>query len=180
MNLNDYMVRYYPDVEITCYPWVYHDRFEHYLPKKHRLDTLGHQRTGPMDVGRFNRLKADIAENGIENPFIIEYYRKDLPNARGLRESPVLAIRTGNNRAEAMSQLGMSRGPALFVVPRTQRDMLPSDPHIDFSMDRNLERQVNSLWKAVVRGNDEPLGEIGAWRDCELLVDLVRMSKDGK
>ena len=181
MNLNDYMVRYYPDVEITCFPWVYHDRYEHYLPKANIHDKIGHQRTGPMDCGRFNALKDDIAQHGIENPFIIEFYRKDLPNAKGLRDEAVLAIRTGNNRAEAMHQLGLSRAPALFVVPRSVKGLLPaSDEYRDFVMDQTLERQVSALWKEVVRGNDEPLGLIGAWRDSELLTDLIRMSKNGK
>lgn len=178
MNIDDYMVRFYPDTEITCYPWVYHDRYEAYLPKAHPHDDRGHQRTGPMDCGRFNRLKEDIEANGIENPFIIEFYRKDLPNAKGLRDAPVLAIRTGNNRAEAMSQLGLSRGPALFVVPRGVENRLPrSDEHKDFNMDRHLERDVAGLWDEVVRGNDEPLGTVDAWRDSQLLTDLIRLSK---
>lgn len=177
MKLDDYLIRYYPETEITCYPWVYHDRFEHYLPGA-KNGKPGHQRTGPMDLGAFNRLKDDIARHGVENPFIIEYYRKHLPNAAGVREDNCLAIRTGNNRAEAMQQLGLSRGPALFVVPRRLRPELPSDRHRNLPLDRTLELHVSRLWHEVVRGNDAPLGIKGAWRDCELLVDLIRMSKD--
>ena len=179
MNIDDYMVRYYPRVEITRYPWVYHDRYEHYLPKVNKHDALGHQRTGSMDLSRFNALKNDIAKHGIENPFIIEYYRKDLPNAGGLRAEPCLAIRTGNNRAEAMSQLGMSDAPALFVVPRSQEPYLPREyEYRDLNMDASLEQCVSELWRPVVRGYDEPIGVAGAWRDSELLVDLVRLAKD--
>jgi hypothetical protein len=179
MKIEDYMVRYYPRVEITCYPWVYHDRHEHYLPKVNRHDLIGYQRTGPMDCSRFDALKADIEKYGIENPFIIEFYRKDLPNAEGVRAEPCLAIRTGNNRAEALRQLNLSTGPALFVVPRSQEPYLPRDSEYrDLNMDGSLEACVSELWRPVVRGNDEPIGVAGAWRDSELLTDLVRLSKD--
>ena len=132
-----------------------------------------------MDCGGFDRLKADIEENGIENPFIIEYYCKELPNAAGLRKEPCLAIRTGNNRAEAMQQLGLSLGPALFVVPRGQEPFLPREyEYRDFNMDASLEQCVSGLWRPVVRGNEEPLGVAAAWQDSELLVDLIRIAKD--
>ena len=178
MMTETYMVRYYEEVDILRYPWVYHDRYEHYLPKKNPRDEMGYMRTGPMDCAGFTRLKDDIEENGIECPFIIEYYRKDLPNAKGLRDAPVLAIRTGNNRAEALCQLGITFAPALFVVPRTQLKNLPTDPHVDLVMDRTLASQVNKYWHEIVRGNNEPIGLIGAWRDSELLTDICRETEN--
>ena len=174
VNPANWIVRFYEEVDILQYPWVYHDRYEEWLPKKNPRDAMGHQRTGPMDWEGFNRLKEDIRVNGIECPFIVEYYCKDLPNAKGLREAPVLAIRTGNNRAEAMHQLGMWVAPALFVVPVEQVGKLPTDGYVDIPCDKNLTRNVNQLWKEVVRGNDEPMGEVGAWRDSVLLTDLIR------
>lgn len=178
MIVENYMIRFYPSVKILDYPWVYYDRYEDYLPKKNRRDQFGHARTGSMDMGRFTALKDDIAEHGIENPFIIEHYCKDLPNAKGFRDAPVLAIRTGNNRAEAMQQLGISEAPALFVVPKTQLNHLPTCTHVDIPLDRWLEKNVCKLWKEVVRSNDEPLGIVGAWRDSELLMDIIRESKN--
>ncbi len=178
--IENFMIRFYPSINILNYPWVYYDRYEDYLPKKNPRDQFGHVRTGSMDYGRFTLLKSDIAEHGVENPFIIEYYNKDLPNAQGLREAPVLAIRTGNNRAEAMQQLGITNAPALFVVPKTQLINLPTISYIDIPIDKRLEGEVCKLWKEVVRGNDEPLGIVGAWRDSELLTDIIRESRDVK
>ena len=177
--IENYMIRFYPSVKILDYPWVYFDRYEDYLPKKNPRDQFGHARTGSMDMGRFTALKDDIEKHGVENPFIIEYYNKDLPNAQGLREAPVLAIRTGNNRAEAMHQLNITEAPALFVVPKTQLNHLPTASHIVIPINQWLEKEVCKLWKEVVRGNDEPLGIVGAWRDSVLLTDLIRESRNG-
>ena len=178
LPIENYMIRYYPCVRILDYPWVYFDRYEDYLPKKNPRDQFGHARTGSMDMGRFDRLKLDIALYGIECPFIIEHYCKDLPNAEGLRDAPVLAIRTGNNRAEAMDQLNITKAPALFVVPKTQLSHLPTCTHVNIPINKWLEKEVCKLWKEVVRGNDEPLGIVGAWRDSVLLTDLIRESRN--
>lgn len=173
------MIRFYPLVNVMGYPWVYYDRYETYLPKKNPRDERGHQRTGPMDCTRFNRLLEDIRVNGKENPFIIEYYCKDLPNAKGLRDAPVLAIRTGNNCAEAMQQLGLTDAPALFVVPKTQEPRLPPAPHIDIPIDEYLVGEICALWRELPRGNEDPIGEKGAWRDSELLTDIIRETQNG-
>ncbi len=172
------MVRFYPSVRFVDYPWVYYDRYEAYLPKKNPRDEKGHQRTGPMDCAGFDRLFEDIKKRGKENPFIVEYYCKDLPNAQGFRDAPVLAIRTGNNCAEAMIQLGMTDAPILFVIPKTQVRRLPAGMFIDILIDGDLLRNISKLWKDLPRGNDEPIGEKNAWRDSELLVDLI--SETGK
>lgn len=177
-EIANWMIRYYPSVRIHDYPWVYRDCYHEQLPKKNPCDELGHKRMGNMGVAQFDVLKDDIAEHGIENPFIIEYYCKDLPNAKGLRDAPVLAIRTGNNRAECMRQLKISYAPALFVVPRTQVAKLPTAHHIVIPINRWLEKEVCKLWKEVVRGDDEPIGVVGAWRDSVLLTDIIRESKD--
>lgn len=176
MELSNYLVRYYPSVEITKYPHVYHDRYEHYLPREPGVPRSqpGHARTGPYDYGAFTRLKDDIEEHGVQNPFIIEHYCKDLPNAKGLRVAPVLAIRTGNNRAEVMHQLGISHGPALFVVPRTQQPNLPTDESVDIPFTRDFATHIGELWSEVIRGNDEPIGKPNAWNDSQLLVDIVQ------
>ncbi len=178
MVIENYMVRFYPSVKILDYPWVYYDRYEDYLPKKDPRELVGHVRTGSMDWGRFTALKDDIEKHGVENPFIIEHYCKDLPNAKGFRDAPVLAIRTGNNRAEAMSQLKIFEAPALFVVPKTQLSHLPTSSHTDIPIDCRLGGTVAKLWKEVVRGNDEPLGVVSAWRDSELLTDIIRESRN--
>jgi len=178
MNAVNYMVRYYPLVDVMGYPWVYYDRYETFLPKKCPRDEMGHQRTGPMDCTRFDRLLEDIREHGKENPFIVEYYCKDLPNAKGLRDAPVLAIRTGNNCAEAMKQLGLTNAKALFVVPKSQITNLPTSPHFDIPIDGNLEREINALWRELPRGNEDPIGEKAASRDSELLTDLIRSTKE--
>lgn len=176
--IENFIIRFYESANVLKYPWVYYDRYEDFLPKENIRDELGHQRTGSMDCGGFDRLMADIKEHGIENPFIIEYYNKDLPNAQGLREAPVLAIRTGNNRAEAMHQLKITNAPALFVVPRTQVGNLPTTGYVDIPINRYLEGRVCDLWHEVVRGNDEPLGIVSAWRDSELLTDIIRGTKN--
>ncbi len=176
--VENYMVRFYSSVDVMGYPWVYYDRYETYLPKKCPRDEMGHQRTGPMDCAQFNRLFEDIRANGKENPFIIEYYCKDLPNAKGFRDAPVLAIRTGNNCAEAMKQLGLTHAPALFVVPKTQQTRLPTDPYTDIPINKNLQNAVQNLWRELPRGNDEPIGEKAAWRDSELLTDLIRSTME--
>ena len=181
--LENFMVRYYPKCRIIDYPWVYCDRYEDYLPKENPRDAKGHIRTGNMCWLLFSDLKLDIAEHGIENPFIIEYYCKDLPNRGGFRDAPVLAIRTGNNRAECMKQLGLTDAPALFVVPKTQIANLPTDPYIDIALDRMFEKNVAKLWKEVERtgpNREEPLGIVGAWRDSKLLTDIIREIKNVK
>lgn len=175
MNLADWLIRFYPRTEITCYPWVYHDRYEHYLPKKNRTDKIGHARTGPYDCGKFEKLKESIAKDGILNPFIVEYYDKHLPNAKGLQGFKSLAIRTGNNRAEAMHQLGQTHAPALFVVPRTVEEQLPTDPYETLALDRSLPARIARLWTAV--GADGELGPSNAYNDSELLMDILREVK---
>lgn len=174
MNPKDYLIRYYPRTEITCYPWVYHDRYEHYLPKRNPHDKIGHTRTGPYDYGKFTRLLDSIREHGILNPFIIEFYDKHLPNAKGLQGFRSLAIRTGNNRAEAMHQLGLTHGPALFVIPREAEEDLPIDPYEDFPIDAGLRGKVERLWVPVEGGD---LGTAQAYDDSELLMDLIRLSR---
>jgi hypothetical protein len=181
MNPADYIIRFYPSVEVTCYPWVYHDRFEHYLPKRHHLDKIGHTRTGPYDYGKFTRLLDSIRENGILNPFIIEYYDKHLPNAKGLQGFKSLAIRTGNNRAEAMHQLGLTHAPALFVVPRDIRGSLPPLPFRSLPINRSLRHEIRMLWREI--GPEGDLGPSDAYNDSELLMDLIRESgnvRDGE
>lgn len=174
MKAHEWIIRYYPDTEITCYPWVYHDRYEHYLPKSSPRDKIGHMRTGPYDCGKFAALKESIAKDGILNPFIIEYYDKHLPNAEGTQGFESLAIRTGNNRAEAMHQLGLCRGPALFVIPRRIEDELPKDPYRAIRIDRHLESEVAKLWGCVeVFDNDHAR----PYRDSELLCDLITLGK---
>ena len=170
---SEFIVRYYPEVDILQYPWVYFDRYEDYLPG-------GHTRTGSMDWSRFSRLKQDIADHGLENPFIIEFYRKDLPNAGGLRREPCLAIRTGNNRAEALRQLGINMAPAVFVVPKMVQGSLPDGPSRDIPVDRALAHELGRIWTEVRRGNEEPIGEASAWRDSQLLEDLIRWARDNE
>jgi hypothetical protein len=154
---------------------VYHDRYHTCLPKKNRLDEKGHMRTGPYDYLKFVALKESIKKDGVINPFIIEYYDKHLPNAKGVQGFKSLAIRTGNNRAEAMRQLKQTHGPALFVVPREVLSDLPKDEHEVLPINRQLLGHIQRLWTAV--GKDGELGQSDAWRDSELLMDIIRSTK---
>lgn len=171
MNPQDYVVRFYPRCDILKYPWVYHDRAVE-IPNRGII----HTRTGSMDWQGFEDLKADIDKHGVACPFIIEYYDKHLPNAKGLQGFESLAIRTGNNRAEAMYQLGKTRAPALFVVPRYVAGELPLDYHEDFPIDKDLQNRVSRLWQLVCRG-ERVLGVADAWKDSVLLVDIIREAK---
>jgi hypothetical protein len=170
-----YLLRFYPDTDVLKYPWVWHELPDSHLQPDQRKGTI---RTGNMDGFRFDRLKRSIAEEGVLNPFIIEHYRKDLPNGTGFYDEPVLAIRTGNNRAEAMHQLGLRRASALFVVPRELAPALPDDPYEDIVVDGGLLKRIRGLWTAVVRdpeeNHDGELGISDAWMDSNLLLEIVR------
>jgi hypothetical protein len=166
MDITSYHIRYYPSTEITCYPWVYHDREHTYATGETKRF-----RTGPYDKLKFDRLVESIREYGILNPFIIEYFDKHLPNAKGFQGYESLAIRTGNNRAEAMYQLGQTHGPALFVVPRSRIPELPEDSYREIPIDKSLQNEIRKLWKPVDGGE---LGPADAFNDCELLMDIIR------
>lgn len=184
---DDPVLRYYPDTPITCYPFSCHIRdFSHLLPdERQQLERNGGPNvwlSGNMEWDRYQRLKRSIREDGIINPFIIEYYKKDKPGGKGYYDKPVLAIRTGNNRACCMYELGMERGPALFAVPRRVERLLPLDPYTEIPIDSSLLPTLRGLWGEVLRdpedNHDGNLGVPDAWMDSNLLLDVVRSTLD--
>ena len=172
MNYDEYstyVVRFYPDTPILCYPYT---RFEmartDILPgdPQHGETFL----TGNMDYARSEALRADIEEHGIENPFVIEYRDGELK------------IHIGNNRACAMEALGIERGPALFVVPYSASHLLPRDRYAQFEIAPGLGTKVCALWREVIRarddGTEQKLGHTKAWNESHILCELIRSVGD--
>lgn len=141
---DQHVVRYYESMNVLKYPWSYAE------PEAHRLED---GRRGTMDLVRFHELYEDIEENGVRNPFVIEWMQKQpIPSER-------LAIRTGNNRAEIMKQLGMTKAPALFVVPKAQAHLLPEGGRL-IEQDDDFMLFLNTIW------------DDAAWKDSGLLQQL--------
>jgi hypothetical protein len=175
--VRDYIIRFYPDTPILCYTYTVFDvPYSHLqIGERQELARQGKHtfKTGNMDGYQFDRLVRDISEYGIINPFIIEYYSK--PPGK----PPSLSIRTGNNRACAMEQLGLSRAKALFVVPRKLAHALPSeDDYVELGIRPGLLEEIDALWCEVRREAEEhhngDLGTDRAWTDSNLLLEIVR------
>lgn len=182
----DLILRYYPDTPVTCYAYSRHVRdLSHLTPdvrqEIERSNGATTWLTGNMEWNRYMRLKRSIQEDGILNPFIVEYYKKDKGNGK-YYDRPVLAIRTGNNRACILSELGIERGPVLFAVPRSVERLLPDDPYTDIPINSSLLSTLRSLWGEVLRApEDEHDGNLGvpdAWMDSNLLLATVRSTME--
>ena len=68
-----------------------------------------------------------------------------------------------------MHQLGMTHAAAVFIIPRSKRHQLPTDPHTELPLDASLPGRIKKLWTAV-----EGLGPSDAYKDSELLMDILR------
>ena len=174
---NRFLVRFYPDTPVLCYTYSKFVLPMNHLPQDQQQDWarkgVTEWITGNMEWSRYMRLKEDIREYGIINPFTVEYYDKP-PGA-----PKSLAIRTGNNRACVMEQLGLDRAPVLFVVPQSLRSQLPSDDaHEELPIEPGLLDRVDALWQPVTRepteDHDGMLGTERAWTDSNLLLAIVQ------
>lgn len=159
-----FMIRYYRDCDFSSYPHLYFQRDDGY-------------RTGTMPTEQFQRLKSDLAEHGMLNPITVEWMEKERPNNHGGRLPPQLAVNLGNNRAEAMHQLGQPHGPVLFVIPRDKAHLLPEGGET-IPIDGTLLSRLRMLWCDVYRAreNEDEEIEIGyadAWSESNLLLQLV-------
>ena len=69
----------------------------------------------PQNVAAIAALKDSIAQSGMRNPLIVEYYNPW--NDRESAEEKFWGIRVGNQRASALLELGEVNAPALVIVP---------------------------------------------------------------
>jgi len=174
--MSEMLIRHYPLTPLTCYPYSCFENAYSHLPmdKRQERERSGGAmtwRTGNMDYDRFERLKRSIHDEGILNPVMIEYFKKE--------KHPLgLAVQVGNNRVCAMDILGIESGPALFIVPRSVEHLLPSDPFTDLAQDSTLLSTVRALWSEVLRAPEEShdgnLGQPDAWMGSNVLLALVR------
>ena len=181
------ILRYYPDTPVTCYPYSCPTRdFSHLLPDERQQRERGGLPMawagGTMEWDRYERLKSSIQEEGVLNPFIVQWFTKPKPDWPKGYKMPTLAIHVGNNRACVMNELGMERGPVLFAVPRSVERLLPEDPYVSVGINSSLLSTLRSLWRELLRAPDENhdgnLGVPDAWMDSNLLLELVRSTLD--
>jgi len=156
-----YIVRYYPDTPITCYPFASHNVEPTWLGFAGMQDHIRNggaktMKVGTMDGKQYLALVESIKTEGIRNPVTIEYFQKE-----GLR-CKKLCVMVGNNRATAMESLGMVSGPAVFVIPEALRRLLPSEPHADIDTVPGITKVLDELW------------DDGNWRSSNLLLEITR------
>lgn len=159
---DSFLIQYYEDCDFSKYPHLYFIREDG-------------SRTGTMGTEPFLRLKSDLAEHGMLNPITVEWMEKEKPNNTGNRYPPGLAVNLGNNRAEAMTQLGQPHGPVLFVIPRDKAHHLPKGG-TRIPIDGMLLSRLRELWRDVIRAEGDEEIEIGyadAWSESNLLLQLV-------
>lgn len=126
--------------------------------------------TGTMPTERFAALKESIREDGIINPIIVEWMFAEVAGVQGHVKQ--LAVSVGNNRVEAMRQLGIEGGPVLYVVPDYITDRIKG-PAVEIVQDSNLLSNIRRLWREVWRADLE-LGYADAWSESGTLQTLVR------
>ena len=180
--MSEMLIRFYPNTPLTCYPFSCYENTYSHLPvdKRQERERSGGAmtyRTGNMGYDRFERLKRSIQDEGILNPVMIEYFVKEKPNGRG--HHPLgLAVQVGNNRVCAMDVLGIERGPALFIVPRSVIHLLPEGLYEDVAQDKTLLPLLRKLYVEVLRAPEEShdgnLGPPDAWMGSNVLLELVR------
>ena len=185
--MNPFVIRYYPNTPIGCYPFAYHEQDFSHLPvdqqqERQRCGLPMTWVTGSMDFDRYNRLKDDIAEHGMKNPLIVEWFAQGKDTGQGRRTKPMLAVRVGNNRACVLNELGVRTGAVLFVVPAVKEHLLPVGEHIEFEQDSSLLSSIRGVVQKVDRAEAEKgtsmLGMPDAWMDSNLLDGIVRATMD--
>ena len=146
-------VRYYETLPLSLFKW----RTTTY--KNYRAG-LGHPKlgdvtTGVMSVEHFLELKEDIRDKGCINPLIVEF-------------NDEWVIRTGNNRAEAMKQLGTTHAGAILIArpsapwPGGGRKIEPFE----------LAFFMRKIWKGVLT-EDHTTYDGKAYKDCKVLMELL-------
>lgn len=94
-----YELRYYPDfdyMQVSCTLLEYFEKYHDWPPQKRKL---------------IDRVKASIADEGLRNPLMVEWYTQD-------PRWPVRWMTTiGNNRHVALHELGVKGCPALILFP---------------------------------------------------------------
>ena len=155
---DSFLIQYYEDCDFSKYPHLYFIREDG-------------TRTGTMGTEPFHRLKSHLAEHGMQNPITVEWMEKEKPNNHGGKLPPQLAVNLGNNRAEAMHQLGQPHGPVLFVIPRDKAHLLPNGG-TRIPIDGMLLSRLRELWSEVIRAGEE-IGYADAWSESNLLLQLV-------
>lgn len=112
--------------------------------------------TGTMTGEMYDDLMADIAENGIRDPIIIEYV-DTYEDVKAVKE---FMVRTGNNRVEIILALDL---------PKEQKCFFVAPDHIDFPFPGedialpDLAAKLRELWK---HGRQ--------WTDCGIIEGYVR------
>jgi hypothetical protein len=150
-------VRYYMCLPLSLFKWrtTIH---KNYMPDPNQPAVAPIQ-TGVMDVENFLKLKEDIRINGCVNPLIVEYDNRELIGTEW-------TVRTGNNRAEAMTQLGMSRVNAILI----------GKPEAPWPEGGNLIKadelkEFLKSWKGITV--DGRVYRQDAWNDCKALMEIL-------
>lgn len=99
-------LRFYPHTPLAHLDWAWCQRRD-YKPDPDI-------RTGSaMDVEQFLALKNSIEKDGMRNPLIVTYSERGTPTNRHPNRRWLVDV--GNNRAEALFQLGVSHAPAFLL-----------------------------------------------------------------
>ncbi len=151
-------VRYYRCLPLSLFKWRT-TMFKKYKPDLCQPD-WGDIQTGLMSVEHFLVLKEDIRKNGCVNPVIAEYDNQ-------------WVIRTGNNRAEAMTQLGTSHVDAILIAKA--EGPWPKGPWPEggeLIETHKLREFLAQIWTEITAGDGRPYNR-QAWHDCKILVETM-------
>ena len=146
-------VRYYTRLPLSLFKWRTTTYKDYQAGPGH--PKLGDVTTGVMSVEHFLTLKESIRKDGCINPLIVEF-------------NDEWVIRTGNNRAEAMKQLGATHASAILIA----RPSAPWPGGGKKVEDFELGFFMRKIWKGVLT-EDHTTYDGKAFKDCKVLMEML-------
>lgn len=157
-------LRRYPEIPLEYFDWAWCRRPD-YKPEPNI-------RTGSaMDVRQFLALKESIADHGLRNPLIVTYSDRGTPMNKAPDRRWLVDV--GNNRSEALFQLGVRKVSAFLLGP----DDACWPQHLYFQnikpqhVKRTMREHFQSIDVGKLSYNDR------AWLICKELKDFMDKEK---
>jgi hypothetical protein len=103
-------LRFYPYTPLALLDWAWCERADYKPNPKIRTGST-------MDVKQFLALKNNIQLEGMRNPLIVTYSDRATP--MNLHPNRRWLVDIGNNRSEALFQLGVTHAPCFMLGPKS-------------------------------------------------------------